>query len=56
MIAVFGFTIGAGWGVFLARKRGGNRLDMLQYGASLGIAFALLGTFVGFALARLLSL
>lgn len=50
VLAVLGFV----WGVFVGRKRGGNRLDCLQYGAGYGIAFGLVGTFIGIALARFL--
>lgn len=50
---VFAF-VGFVWGVLVARKRGGKRLDCLQYGAGFGIAFGLAGTFISFALARFL--
>lgn len=43
MIILAGLIGGALWGAWLARKRGGNRLDIAQYAASFGIAFALLG-------------
>lgn len=44
---VLGFVVlGIGLGLRAARKRNGNRLDMLQYGAGYGIAFALMGMFV----------
>jgi hypothetical protein len=46
MIVLAGFALGAVWGVSLAGKRGGNRLDKAQYGAGFGIAFALLGLFL----------
>ena len=46
MIVVGFLVIGIGLGLRAARKRNGNRLDMLQYGAGYGIAFALLGMFV----------
>ena len=36
---VFAF-VGFVWGVLVARKRGGKRLDCLQYGAGFGIASA----------------
>ena len=50
---IFAF-VGFVWGVLVARKRGGKRLDCLQYGAGYGIAFGLVGTFIGIALARFL--
>jgi hypothetical protein len=46
MIVLAGAALGAVWGVVLAGKRGGNRLDKAQYGAGFGIAFALLGLFL----------
>mgnify|MGYP007011827077 FL=1 len=56
MLTLLGFVSGALWGAYLARKRGGNPLDILQYAAGFGIAFALLATFTGIALARFLDL
>lgn len=56
MLTFVGFVSGALWGAFLARKRGGNRLDILQYAAGFGIAFGLLATFTGIALVRFLSM
>jgi len=50
MISLIAFVLGAIWGVFVARKRGGNRLDMLQYAAAHGILFALVAV-VAFVLA-----
>ena len=46
MIVLAGLALGVAWGGFLARKRGGNRLDIAQYAAGFGIAFMLLGLFV----------
>lgn len=46
MIVLAGFVLGAVWGAMLARKRGGNRLDMAQYAAGFGIAMGLVGLFV----------
>lgn len=46
MIVAIGFVLGLIWGGLLARRRGGARLDMVQYAASFGIAFALVGLFV----------
>lgn len=55
MLTPVALLTGAAWGAFLARKRGGNRLDMLQYAAGFGIAFALVAALSGIALARYLS-
>ena len=54
MIVVAGLVLGAVWGVLTAKKRGGNRLDMAQYGAVWGIIGALLGLFLTIALERML--
>lgn len=45
MLVLAGFVGGAIWGGYLARRRKGNRLDMLQYATSFGIAFGLLAFF-----------
>lgn len=42
VILTVAFAIGAVFGWLRAGKRGGNRLDKLQYGAAHGIAFLLL--------------
>ncbi|MFA9230429.1 MAG: hypothetical protein ACEQSU_06760 [Microgenomates group bacterium] len=44
--------IGALIGAFTAKKRGGRGLDMLQYGAGYGIAFALVGLFLTVVIGR----
>lgn len=38
MLVLIGAAIGAAYGVRLAAKRGGNRMDKWQYGAGFGIA------------------
>lgn len=43
MIVLIAAVIGALWGARTAQKRGGNRLDILQYAAGFAIAFALVG-------------
>ena len=52
MIIIAGFVLGAAFGARKARKAGGKRLDLMQYGAGFGIAFALLGLFVTLVLDR----
>ncbi|KIN60875.1 hypothetical protein Z945_1857 [Sulfitobacter noctilucae] len=47
--------IGAIIGGLTARKRGGNRMDIAQYAASFGIAFALLGVVITVLLDRWLT-
>lgn len=56
MLALIALPIGAIWGAFLAKKRGGNRLDMLQYAAGFAIAFFLLTVVLSIAFARYLEL
>lgn len=43
MIIWGGAFIGALLGVYSARKRGGNRLDMAQYAAGYALAFSVVG-------------
>lgn len=43
MIVIAGLIIGAFYGVRVAKKRGGKRLDLLQYGTIYAIFFALIG-------------
>lgn len=43
MFVIAGLVIGAAIGARTALKRGGRKLDALQYAAGYGIAFALLG-------------
>ena len=55
MIGPLFATIGFIWGYLVARRRGGKTVDRLQYGAGFAIAFGLLGTLLGIALARYLG-
>lgn len=54
MIVLVGIVLGALLGVLVARKRGGKRLDMLQYAAVFAILFAILGLFATIVLEKLL--
>jgi len=54
MIVIAGFLLGAFWGGFLARRRGGHWLDILQYAASFGIALAIAALFLTVMLERML--
>ncbi len=45
MIVLVAAALGGFYGASQAKKRGGNRMDMAQYAAGYGIAFALLGLF-----------
>ncbi len=44
MLNLLGLGIGVGLGAVTARRRGGNRLDMLHYAAIFGVIGFLLGT------------
>ncbi|MFN3824710.1 MAG: hypothetical protein ACK4RN_12075 [Pseudorhodobacter sp.] len=53
MIVIAGIFLGAAFGARTALKRGGQRLDALQYAAAFGIAFGLLGLFVTIFIERM---
>ncbi|MEY8799663.1 hypothetical protein AB9K35_04990 [Leisingera sp. XS_AS12] len=55
MIVIGGLLLGALLGAFKARKRGGNTLDMLQYGAVYAIVFGILGLLATLLTHRLLA-
>lgn len=52
MLALLGALGGAGWGGYLARKRGGSRMDMAQYAVGFAIFWGLLGLIATLVLAR----
>ena len=52
MIILAGMVLGILVGSLIARNRGGQRLDILQYGAVYGIAFTLIGVFVTILIER----
>ncbi|NQZ72466.1 MAG: hypothetical protein HRT60_05300 [Dinoroseobacter sp.] len=52
MLALIGLVGGAGWGAWLAKKRGGNRYDMAQYAAGFGIMWCVIGLVASIYLAR----
>lgn len=45
MLVIGGAVLGAALGAIAARRKGGNRLDMLQYAAACAIALAIVGLF-----------
>lgn len=53
MIGILMTLLGGVIGWRVAKKRGGNRLDIAQYVAAYGLAFAILGLFVGVIFDRL---
>ena len=54
MIVIGGFLFGVILGATIALRRGGRKLDALQYGAGFGILFTLIGLFVTIFLERML--
>ena len=52
MIFYASTIIGAAYGAFLAKRRGGKGLDMLQYAAGFGILFAIIGLFITLGINR----
>ncbi|WP_298677931.1 hypothetical protein [uncultured Lentibacter sp.] len=54
MIVTLGFVIGAIGGALLARKKNGNRLDMVQHAAVLGVICALVALFLNILILRML--
>lgn len=55
MIVLFAALFGILLGVFNARKAGGRKLDMAQWGAAYGILFALIGVFATIFIHRYLA-
>ncbi len=53
MIVLAGLVIGAGLGGMTAKRRGGKRLDILQYATIYAIIFMLLGMFVSIFIDRM---
>ena len=54
VIVIGGFLFGVILGATIALRRGGRKLDALQYGAGFGILFTLIGLFVTIFLERML--
>lgn len=55
MFVIGGMVLGALWGGFTARKRGGRPLDIAQYAAGYGILFAVIGVALTVAVNRLFA-
>ena len=53
MLPLIAFASGFAFGWLRAARRGGNRLDKLQYAAGHAIAFAIAGLVLGIVIARL---
>lgn len=56
MIVIAGALLGATIGALTAKKRNGNGLDMLQYGAGYALAFTVVGMIITVAIDRAVSL
>jgi hypothetical protein len=54
MIVIAGLIVGAVLGATKAKRKGGNRLDMLQYAAVFAIIGAIAGMFVTIAIDRMI--
>lgn len=55
VIVIGGLVLGAIIGAATALRRGGRKMDALQYGAGFGIAFALLGLFATIFIERIMA-
>ncbi len=53
MIVLIALVLGVAFGIYSAKRRNGNRLEMAQYGAAYGMAFTLLGLFITLGIDRL---
>ncbi len=54
MLVIGGLVIGALWGAFSARRRGGKPADIAQYAAVYAIVLGILGLFLTIAIERLM--
>jgi hypothetical protein len=54
MIVLLALVVGGALGAWRAKARGGNRLDMLQWGGVHAILFALAGLILTIVITRLL--
>ncbi|MGB3279052.1 MAG: hypothetical protein WBA92_07655 [Pseudorhodobacter sp.] len=54
MVVLGGFLLGVIVGANVARKRGGQTLDILQYATGFGIAFTLIAMFLAIFIERML--
>ncbi len=52
MANILGLIIGAALGALIAKRRGGNRMDILHYAGVLGLIGLVAGTFVGVFILR----
>ena len=52
MVAILCALIGAIFGTIRAKRRNGNRLDMLQYASVFALIFAIVGMFITIMIER----
>jgi hypothetical protein len=52
MAPVIGIVFGVICGLFVAKRRGGSGLDLVQYAGAFAIIFGLIGLFIAIFLAR----
>ena len=55
MIVIAGALLGAIFGTWTAKKRGGTRADLWQYGAVYAIAFSLAGLILTIVIEKLIA-
>lgn len=55
MLVIGGLVIGALWGAFSARRRGGKPADIAQYAAVYAIVLGILGLFLTILIERLMA-
>jgi len=53
MIVIIGAVLGAMSGFLVAKRRGGNRLDIVQYACVHALIFAITGLFIMIAAVRM---
>ncbi|KPP85461.1 MAG: hypothetical protein HLUCCO07_00045 [Rhodobacteraceae bacterium HLUCCO07] len=54
MIVWIGAALGVAFGIYQAKRRGGKGLDMAQYGAVYGIAFAIAALILNILIIRMM--
>ena len=54
MIVLISIAVGVLFGIFVARRNKGNKLDMAQFGAVFGIVFGLLGMIVTLVIEKMM--
>ncbi len=55
MFVIISVILGVLYGAFIAKKKGGTRLDMAQYAGTYAILFGIIGLFLMVAITRLVG-